>query len=276
MLNWFHTSNYCSSERLKITWRYTICWMTSWFVPRFGRLLGLPHSSRGIGLRSIQGDGPEALWVLQRGSATVEQQPERESVQKGMKCWMNGRRWPRRSDAVMAESRKGRTKAKNWIKLKDSNMKYVAGKVDGTQDKETEKSWASKKENNWPCTVRLTFHQKKKKRLTVKLLSLGGKAVKDIVLLSIVRHECGHTQTCSTAVNCAPLSCCVTPYTTIPVYVGGQAALCKACMIYKSNKQAAKRMTAREHMCVGLGCDNSINYQQKITSLAQEFTRSED
>lgn len=38
--------------------------LTGRFVPRFGRRRGLPHSSRGIGLLSIQGDGPKAVWVL--------------------------------------------------------------------------------------------------------------------------------------------------------------------------------------------------------------------
>lgn len=62
MLNWFRSAKCCW---LKITLRYTICLQTGWFVPRFGHPQGQPHSSRGIGLHSIQGDRPEALWVFQ-------------------------------------------------------------------------------------------------------------------------------------------------------------------------------------------------------------------
>lgn len=72
---------------LKITWRYTICRLTGWFVPRFGRPQGLPHSSRGIGLRSIQGDGPEALWVFWSYNTSLTQ------LSSSVSKWMCEREW---------------------------------------------------------------------------------------------------------------------------------------------------------------------------------------
>lgn len=134
MLNWFDSCQLLSNCWLKITWRYTICRLTGRFVPRFGRPQGLPHSSRGIGLRSIQGDGPEALWVFwsynmglaQLSSSSVSKRVcKKKKKRNEKKCWMNGRRWPRGSIVVMVESGDGRTKTKQ--RKKTRNMLLEGG-----------------------------------------------------------------------------------------------------------------------------------------------------
>lgn len=115
---------------LKITWRYTMCHPTGWFVPRFGRPQALPHFSRRIGLRSLQGDEPEASWVfwsyymgLTQLSSSVSKQVYKKRNEK--KCWMNGRWWSRGCIVVVVVSRDGRTTAKTEQRKKDK--KYVVG-----------------------------------------------------------------------------------------------------------------------------------------------------
>lgn len=88
-LNWFYSASCCW---LEITRRYTICRPTHWLVPRFGHPQSLPHSSRGGGLRirlrSIQGEGPEALWVFRScntGLTQLSSSVSERAFKRGMK-----------------------------------------------------------------------------------------------------------------------------------------------------------------------------------------------